>query len=138
MKREHRVPLSNAAIAVLKGMEKIRNGAYVFPSARLNKPLSDMTLTAVLRRMDRDDITVHGFRSTFRDWGGRSARTFRREVAEMALAHSIGDAVEAAYRRGNRFDKRRDLMQTWATYCGMQSAKIIPISDSNSRGKSVS
>ena len=132
MKREHRVPLSNAAIAVLKGMEKMKHGAYVFPSSRPNKPLSDMTLTAVLRRMDRDDITVHGFRSTFRDWAAERTN-FAREVAEMALAHSIGDAVEAAYRRGDLFEKRRDLMQTWATYCGKKSAVVIPIADSNSR-----
>ena len=74
-------------------------------------------LTAVLRRMGRDNITVHGFRSTFRDWAAERTE-YSREVAEMALAHSIGDAVEAAYRRGDLFEKRRGLMQAWGSYCG--------------------
>jgi integrase len=132
MKREHRVPLSDAAMAVLKGMKKVRHGEYVFPGARGNKPLSDMTLTAVLRRMERADITVHGFRSSFRDWA--SERTnFSREVAEMALAHSIGDAVEAAYRRGDLFEKRRNLMQAWTSYCDQATAEVISIGKAKAR-----
>jgi integrase len=132
MKREHRVPLSDAAIKVLKSMEASTQGDYVFPGAKEKKSLSDMTLTAVLKRMERKTITVHGFRSTFRDWAAERTN-FAREVAEMALAHSIGDAVEAAYRRGDLFEKRRGMMQAWAAYCDQQSAIIVPIANSNQR-----
>ncbi len=112
--REHRVPLASQTIDLLKRVPKMVGSSLVFPGLK-NQPLSDMTLTAVLRRMQRGDITVHGFRSTFRDWV--SERTaYPREVAEMALAHSVGNAVEAAYRRGDLFDKRRRLMADWATY----------------------
>ena len=87
-----------------------------------DQPLSDMSLTAVLRRMRRTDITVHGFRSTFRDWCAEAAgNAFTREVCEHALAHSLPDRVEAAYRRGDLLDKRIQLMQTWADYCGRSS-----------------
>ena len=136
MKREHRVPLSDAAVAVLEAMKAKKTGDFVFPSARETKHQSDMTLTAVLRRMQRADITVHGFRSTFRDWAAERTN-FAREVAEMALAHSIGDAVEAAYRRGDLFEKRTDLMQTWAAFCANTSAVVIPIANSK-RPKRVS
>jgi integrase len=114
--REHRVPLSNAAMAILGGMQAIRNGPYVFPGARQGRPLSEMALLMLLRRMGHGDITAHGFRSAFRDWAAERT-TFPREVAEMALAHAIPDAVEAAYRRGDLFDKRRKLMDAWAAYC---------------------
>ena len=90
--------------------------------------MSDMTLSAVLKRMKRDDITVHGFRSTFRDWSAECTN-FPREVAEMALAHAVDDKVEAAYRRGDLFDKRRRLMDAWARYCASpkQAGKVVPI-----------
>src|SRR5262249_4925940 len=98
--KEHRVPLSDAALAVLQQMHDIRHSDYVFPGGRDRRPLSEMSLLMLLRRMGHGDITAHGFRSTFRDWAAERT-TFAREVAEMALAHAIPDAVEAAYRRGD-------------------------------------
>jgi integrase len=126
--REHRVPLSTPAIALLKSMADV--GEHVFPGQRGDAPLSDMSLTAVLRRMGRSDITVHGFRSTFRDWCAESvANSFPREVCEHALAHSLPDKVEAAYRRGDLIEKRKVLMQVWADYCAKptSSASVAPI-----------
>jgi integrase len=114
--KEHRVPLSDATLAVLQRMHDIRHSDYVFPGGRDRRPLSEMSLLMLLRRMGHGDITAHGFRSTFRDWAAERT-TFAREVAEMALAHAIPDAVEAAYRRGDLFDKRRKLMDAWAAYC---------------------
>lgn len=114
--REHRVPLSTAALALLKAMPDV--GEHIFPGQRGDAPLSDMSLTAVLRRMGRNDVTVHGFRSTFRDWCAESVgNSFPREVCEHALAHSLPDKVEAAYRRGDLIEKRKVLMQVWADYC---------------------
>jgi integrase len=114
--REHRVPLSNTALAVLRAMPRVDD--IVFPGQKHASMLSDMSLTAVLRRMDRGDITMHGFRSTFRDWCAESvANSFPREVCEHALAHSLPDKVEAAYRRGDLIEKRKVLMQVWADYC---------------------
>lgn len=127
-KREHRVPLSTAALALLRSMPRASD--LVFPGTKPGKPLSDMSLTAVLRRMKRDDITVHGFRSSFRDWCAESvANSFPREVCEHALAHSLPDKVEAAYRRGDLIEKRTLLMQAWADYCGKvpEAARITPI-----------
>lgn len=119
--REHRVPLSSAALGLLGSMEKL--GDTVFPGRKEESSLSDMSLTAVLRRMDRQDITVHGFRSTFRDWCAESVEnSFPREVCEHALAHSLPDKVEAAYRRGDLFDKRVKLMEVWAVFCGVAAA----------------
>jgi len=92
------VPLSDAALAVLQQMHEVRHSDYVFPGGRDRRTLSEMSLLMLLRRMDHGRITAHGFRSTFRDWAAERA-TFAREVAEMALAHAIPDAVEAAYRR---------------------------------------
>jgi integrase len=126
--REHRVPLSAAALALLESMPRMGN--LVFPGAKPGKPLSDMSLTAVLRRMKRGDITVHGFRSSFRDWCAESvANSFPREVCEHALAHSLPDKVEAAYRRGDLIEKRIMLMQAWADYCGTVPAvaSVTPI-----------
>ena len=114
--KEHRVPLSDAALALLGALP--RQCELLFPGLK-DQPLSDMSLTAVLRRMQRTEITVHGFRSTFRDWCAEAAgNAFTREVCEHALAHSLPDRVEAAYRRGDLLDKRVALMQTWADYCG--------------------
>lgn len=126
--REHRVPLSTAALVLLKSMPDV--GDHVFPGQRGDSPLSDMSLTAVLRRMDRGDITVHGFRSTFRDWCAESvANSFPREVCEHALAHSLPDKVEAAYRRGDLIEKRKVLMQVWADYCSKPPvvAEVTPL-----------
>jgi integrase len=127
--REHRVPLSRAAISVLKEMQAHHQGDLVFPGDRRGKPLSNMAMLMVLRRMDRADLTAHGFRSTFRDWAAECT-SFPREVAEAALAHVVGDKVEAAYRRGDLFEKRRHLMDAWATHCQTASGKdgaVIPL-----------
>jgi integrase len=121
--KEHRVPLSTAAIALLEALP--RDGDIVFPGRDHKTALSDMSLTAVLRRMDRGDITVHGFRSTFRDWCAEGpGNSFPREVCEHALAHSLPDRVEAAYRRGDLLDKRIVLMQAWADYCMSKVADV--------------
>lgn len=113
-KREHRVPLSDRAAAVLRDLP--REDDWVFPG-RAGKPLSNMSLLMLLRRMGHGDIVAHGFRSTFRDWAAETT-SFQSEVVEMALAHSIGNAVEAAYRRGDLMERRRELMGAWAKYCG--------------------
>jgi integrase len=116
--REHRVPLSSPAVTLLRTM--VKNDDIVFSGRQPDTLLSDMSLTAVLRRMARPEITVHGFRSTFRDWCAESlANSFPREVCEHALAHSLPDKVEAAYRRGDLFEKRILLMDAWATYCSV-------------------
>ena len=125
--REHRVPLSDAAVAVLRTMQARAEGDYVFAGGKTNKPLSSMAMLVLLKRMGRGDLTVHGFRSTFRDWAAEMTN-FPREVAEMALAHAVKDQTEAAYRRGDLFEKRRKLMQAWAEYCGREGAKVTPIS----------
>lgn len=110
--KEHRVPLSDAALSLLG--ERSEDNAIVFASeTKRGKPISDMSMTAVLRRMGFDGITVHGFRSTFRDWAGETTG-FPREVIEAALAHGIKDKAEAAYARSDLFDKRRTLMEAWA------------------------
>jgi integrase len=124
--REHRVPLTGAAAAVLEGMRQLRQNEFVFPGDRRTM-MSNMAMDMLLRRMGRD-VTVHGFRSTFKDWA--SERTnFPNEVSEAALAHVVGDKVEAAYRRGDLFEKRRRLMEAWAEYCetGDQEANVVPI-----------
>lgn len=109
--KEHRVPLTDAVVALLGSQQS--NNALVFGSeTKAGKPISDMSMTAVLRRMGRDGITVHGFRSTFRDWAGETTG-FPREVIEAALAHGIKDKAEAAYARSDLFDKRRKLMEAW-------------------------
>lgn len=111
--KEHRVPLSADALALLQDLPRMAGTDYVFPAPR-GGMLSDMTLTAVLRRMQVQAVP-HGFRSTFRDWAAERT-TYPREVAEMALAHTIGDKVEAAYRRGDLFEKRTALMADWAKF----------------------
>jgi integrase len=120
-RKEHRVPLSSRALAILREMQPLRHGddaeCFVFPGGKHGRPLSNTAMTEVLRRMNRGQITVHGFRSTFRDWAAEQT-DFPREVAEMALAHAIGDDVEAAYRRGDLFEKRRRLMNEWEAWCG--------------------
>ena len=113
--REHRVPLSTAALAILRRMAQIREGDHVFPGDR-RATLSNMALLMLLRRMGHGDLTAHGFRSTFRDWAAERTN-FLNEVVEMALAHAISDKTEAAYRRGDLFEKRRKLMDSWATFC---------------------
>jgi integrase len=115
--REHRVPLTSRALAILKEMKPASGGEtdFIFPGGKRGKPLSNMAMTAVLRRMGRGDLTVHGFRGSFRDWAAERT-SFPSEVVEMALAHVVSDKVEAAYRHGDLFDKRRRLMDAWAEY----------------------
>jgi integrase len=123
--REHRLPLSDAAVVVLKRMLKVRENDYFFPGDR-RATLSNMVLPKLLQRMGRDDLTVHGFRSTFRDWAAECT-TFSNEVVEMALAHAIGNKVEAAYRRGDLFEKRRKLMDAWAAYCEQSTGQVVAL-----------
>jgi integrase len=112
--KEHRVPLPARALAILAELSQTRGAVeYLFPGGRRGKPLSNMGMTGILRRMGRSDITVHGFRSTFRDWAAECT-SFPNEVVEMALAHAVGNKVEAAYRRGDLFEERRRLMAAWA------------------------
>ena len=121
--REHRVPLSPRALEILKALDETRqDGTYVFPGRAAGQPQSNMAMLKLLGRMGRTDLTVHGFRSTFRDWTAERT-SYPRDVCEMALAHSVSDQVEAAYRRGDLFDKRRRLMNEWARYCGT-AAKV--------------
>jgi integrase len=134
--REHRVPLSPAAVNLLEGLDRKGEHALVFIGERGRKigdrgqtPISDMTITAVIRRMNEGEagvvwtdpktnaqIVPHGFRSTFRDWAAEQT-DYSNEMVEMALAHAVGNKVEAAYRRGDMLEKRRDLMDAWAKYC---------------------
>lgn len=123
--RPHRVPLSGAVLKLLDG---IKGKGYVFPGAREGRPLSNMAMTMVLRRLEHPELTVHGFRSTFRDWCAEETH-YPNIVAEQALAHTVGDKVEAAYRRGDLLDKRRAMMEDWATYCASSntSDNVIPL-----------
>jgi integrase len=113
--KEHRVPLSPRAVELLEAMPRMADSALVFPAFKGGK-LSDMALTAVIRRMGMDAVP-HGFRSTFRDWASERSH-YPRDVAEMALAHTIGDNVEAAYRRGDLFTKRIKMLNDWAKFAG--------------------
>ena len=126
--KEHRVPLSAPALAILDDLAKVREGEFVFPGGRRGRPISNMAMLMTLRRMKRDDLTAHGFRSSFRDWAAERT-TFPAEVAEMALAHTVSDKVEAAYRRGDLFQKRRQLAEAWAKFCSMPPAagRVVPL-----------
>jgi integrase len=117
--KEHRVPLSDRGIAILKKLP--RDGDYVFPGARKDRPLSNMAMLELVRGMRRG-ATVHGFRSTFRDWAAETT-AYPNEMLEIALAHAVGNKVEAAYRRGDMMEKRRRLMADWAEYCAQPPAK---------------
>jgi integrase len=123
----HRVPLSNRAITILKKVVELKVGEFVFPGQKSGKPLSNMSMEMVLRRMNIEGVTVHGFRSSFRDWAG-NATNFPREVTETALAHVIGDKAEQAYRRSDALDKRRKLMDAWAAFCEPRGlAMVVPL-----------
>ena len=119
--REHRVPLSARAVAILRQLEKLKTGDFVFAGQARNKPLSNMAMEMVLRRMKIEGVTVHGFRSSFRDWAG-NVSNFPREITETALAHVVGNKAEQAYRRGDALEKRRKLMDAWASYCEPEKA----------------
>jgi integrase len=126
--REHRVPLSADAVAILREVAKLKSddNGYVFPGRKEGQPLSNMAFLALLRRMGRDDITAHGFRSTFRDWAGETGKP--DDIAEAALAHGKGDKVQEAYQRGDLLDRRRRLMDDWAAFCSRpysESGKVV-------------
>ncbi|RYD98279.1 MAG: site-specific integrase [Sphingobacteriales bacterium] len=126
--KEHRVPLAKPAVALLKALPRFEGNELVFPAPR-GGAMSDMALTAVLKRMDRGDLTQHGFRSTFRDWAGETT-SYPREVIEHALAHQLADKAEAAYQRGTLFPKRVKLMESWATRCGQaddSAGNVVPL-----------
>jgi integrase len=128
--REHRIPLSDRALAVLA--ELPREGEYLFPGAQKDKPLSNMAMLELLRGMRGKGPTVHGFRSTFRDWAAEQT-AYPNEMCEIALAHAIGDKAEAAYRRGDMMEKRRRLMADWAAYCANPPSardKVVSIRES--------
>ena len=123
---QHQVPLSDAAMQLLRQMPRIEGCDWIFPGAK-SKALSDMSLSAVLRRMGRSE-TVHGYRSSFRDWAAESAASsFGRQAAEHALAHKLPDKVEAAYQRSDLFEKRIGLMQAWSDYCATTSATTATV-----------
>jgi integrase len=123
--REHRVPLSARGVAIVKSLRHADGGEFVFAGHKPGKPLSGEALRMVLRRMKIDDVTVHGFRSAFRDWAAECTN-FTNEVCEAALAHVIENKAEAAYRRGDLFEKRRKLMEAWAAYCAVpKTGKVV-------------
>ena len=129
--RPHRVPLSKRALGILTDMAETRSGSYIFPGPKAGKdgdnaPLSSMAFAMLLRRMKRDGVTTHGFRSAFRDWAG-SVSQFPRELAEEALAHVIGNDAERAYRRSDALEKRRKLMEAWTNYCEASATGTVVI-----------
>jgi integrase len=123
--REHRVPLSPRALAILEQMQTARQTdapeAFVFRGPKPGKPLSNMAFLMLLRRMGHDKVTAHGFRATFKTWASERA-SFQNEIVEASLAHVVGGKVEQAYLRGDMFEKRRRLAEAWAAYC-MTSVK---------------
>ncbi|MDZ7594424.1 MAG: integrase arm-type DNA-binding domain-containing protein [Thiobacillus sp.] len=140
--REHRVPLSDSALAVLAKAKEICQGEYIFPGVRSGKPMTDMSLSMLVRRMNESrakqglekwvdkrsggEIVPHGLRSSFRDWAAEATH-YPGEMAEMALSHTVGNKVEAAYRRGDMFEKRRQMMADWAAWCEpKKSATVTP------------
>jgi len=128
--KEHRVPLSPAALAILKDIHEVRHSDYIFPGSRQGYAMGKNQPGKLMKKLMGDaEMTVHGFRSSFRDWAAERTN-FPREVAEMALAHAIPSAVEAAYRRGDLFEKRRKLMEAWAAYCAkveMDAGKVVAL-----------
>jgi integrase len=125
--REHRVPLSSRAVALLTATKALaKDSAYVFPGRSKEATLSNMAFLMMLRRLGHHDITVHGFRSTFRDWAAEKTNA-PRDVVEAALAHVVRDKTEAAYFRSDLFERRRRLMDTWATFATTTPTKVMPL-----------
>jgi integrase len=125
--RPHRVPLSEEASAIVQELSTHRLSEFVFPGQGKADFISETSIRKLLRRLKAEGVTIHGFRSSFRDWAGERTQ-FPREVAEQALAHRVGDETERAYRRGDALDKRRLLMQAWADFCtGKEGARIVPM-----------
>ncbi|AUX78117.1 tyrosine-type recombinase/integrase [Sinorhizobium fredii] len=125
--KEHRVPLSDRAALILNSLPREKDNPFVFIGAR-SSGLSNMAMAAVLKRLDRNDVTVHGFRSTFRDWAAELT-SYANHIVEQALAHTIGNAVERAYRRGDLFEKRVRLMTDWSRFCANPApvGKVVPM-----------
>ncbi|KGL00090.1 integrase [Thalassobacter sp. 16PALIMAR09] len=123
---EHRVPLTDEMLAIIEPLRAMQS-EYVFEGQKRNKPLSNMSMLMLLRRMNVEGVTVHGFRSTFRDWAGEVAGA-PREVAEMSLSHKVGSDVERAYARSGLLDRRRSLMERWSAYASGNSADVVRIS----------
>ena len=123
--RPHRVPLTPEALAVIEPLRGL-DPDLIFPGQKRGRPLSNMAMVALMRRMEQGQWTVHGFRSAFRDWAAERTR-IPREVAELCLAHTVGSAIERAYRRSDLFEKRRELMQQWARWCSSAPADVIEI-----------
>jgi integrase len=133
--REHRVPLPPVVVKALKELIEVYKpepGDFVFPGQKKGKPLSTMAMEKQLRRM-KVDITVHGFRSSFRDWCGEES-SFPREIAEAALAHVVGDETERAYRCSDALEKRRKLMTAWANYCEPKPSNVVPLRKREAQG----
>ncbi|MCH9692770.1 MAG: integrase arm-type DNA-binding domain-containing protein [Gammaproteobacteria bacterium] len=125
--KEHRVPLASPVVALLESLPRIDDNPHLFPGQRKGRSLSNMAMLMALRRMGRGDLTVHGFRSSFRDWAGE-VTPHPRDVCEQALAHSLGDSVEAAYRRGDLLEKRKALMADWAAYATTAATEnVVPM-----------
>jgi len=122
--REHRVPLTDRAVEILSVFAETKTDDHVFPGVKRGCSVSASALTALMRRTGAGDFTVHGFRSAFRDWAGERTN-FPREIAEAALAHVVGDATERAYRRGDALEKRRALMEAWATFCEPRGDNVV-------------
>jgi integrase len=132
--RERRVPLSERALEIAKAMHAARSSDFVFPGQRANRPLAAVTFEKVLRRMKIENATTHGFRSSFRDWAAECTN-FSNEVCEAALAHAVANKSEAAYRRGDQLEKRRKLMDAWATFCAtLPAGKVVPFSGNRATG----
>lgn len=122
--REHRVPLPDRAVEILRTLRERAIDEHVFPGAKGGRPISDMTMAKALKAAGGGDYTVHGFRSTFRDWVAEATH-FQREVAEAALSHAVGDSVERAYQRGDVLEKRRRLMDAWAAYLKGKPTAVV-------------
>ncbi len=139
-RHEHRVPLPPIAVELLNALPRFADNPYIFPGARKGRPLSNMALLKVMRDRgfgvggDRGDYVPHGFRSSFRDWAGEVS-SFPRDVCEMALAHTIPDKVEAAYRRGDLFAKRREMMNAWANYIAERGANVLPLKKNSNKAR---
>ncbi|WP_321803882.1 tyrosine-type recombinase/integrase [Burkholderia sp. BCC1988] len=131
-KRSHRVPLSDAAVRLLSTLPREQDNDHVFIGTRAGKGISNMSMLAVLKRLKRTDLTVHGFRSCFRDWAAERTQ-FPRELAEAALAHIVGSETERAYQRGDMFDRRRLMMQAWADFTASQPGQVFQIGEVRER-----
>jgi integrase len=122
--KDYRIPLTPAAMAIVEHRMEIGGHGYLFPGLKRGRPLSNMAMTKVLEVMGYDDITVHGFRSTFKDWASDKTE-FARDVIEQAMGHLVGDAAEQAYRRSDALDRRRMLLEAWAAWCEPTEAQIL-------------